>query len=398
MCDMIALVRRKKDGVWFAKNSDRDANEAQVLEWHGAQTHPDGARLKCTWIEIPQVPATFATLLSRPFWMWGAEMGANEHNVVVGNVAVFTKQPYAKEGLTGMDLVRLALERARTAKEASEVILELMGKHGQGGSCSKAHPSMTYHNSFILVDPEGAYLLETAGKEHALEPIDGTRTVSNTLMIPSMAGANRDGLRTRISRALVRQARTHHLGHKTVTERHLFAALRDHGSRYSNPRYHFAIGGMSAVCMHAGGLIANAQTVGSWVTHMSKDGAIRHWVTGTPAPCTSIFKPVHVNQPVDLGPLPTDVADAQSLWWRHSRFHRKLMINPEAQREAFVPERNAIEADWVETPPDSASAFRQGDELLAKWLDAISKTEVSDVRPWWSKRFWRKQDALAHIK
>ena len=34
--------------------------------------------VKCTYIEVEQVEKTFSTVLSKPSWMWGAEMGANE--------------------------------------------------------------------------------------------------------------------------------------------------------------------------------------------------------------------------------------------------------------------------------------------------------------------------------
>lgn len=69
--------------------------------------------LQCTYIEIEQVPKTHAVVLSRPSWLWGAEMGANEHGVCVANEAVVTREPASEsEALLGMDLVRWVAHQA----------------------------------------------------------------------------------------------------------------------------------------------------------------------------------------------------------------------------------------------------------------------------------------------
>lgn len=62
---------------------------------------------QCTYIEIEQAAQTHAVVLSRPAWLWGAEMGANEHQVCIGNEAVWGKESAdGDEALLGMDLVR----------------------------------------------------------------------------------------------------------------------------------------------------------------------------------------------------------------------------------------------------------------------------------------------------
>ena len=56
-----------------------------------AQHYGPGQRLRCTYIEISQAEQTLAVVLSKPSWMWGAEMGANSAGVVIGNEAVWNR-------------------------------------------------------------------------------------------------------------------------------------------------------------------------------------------------------------------------------------------------------------------------------------------------------------------
>ena len=47
--------------------------------------------MQCTYIEVDQAAETLSVLLSKPAWMWGAEMGANSAGVVIGNEAVWNR-------------------------------------------------------------------------------------------------------------------------------------------------------------------------------------------------------------------------------------------------------------------------------------------------------------------
>ncbi len=396
MCDTAVAIL--EDRVLFAKNSDRDPNEAQLLDWQPRRQHAAGARVRCTWIEIPQLRETHAVLLSRPFWMFGAEIGANEHGVVIGNEAVFTREPYAKLGLTGMDLLRLALERAASAEAAVSVMTALLEQHGQGGGCGHEKRSFTYHNSFIAADARGAFVLETAGGKWDVERVARARSISNGLSIDAFAERHADSLRTRVANAETRRSCTQANAEKARSAADMFLLLRDHGARGTREAPHYARlnGAMSGPCAHAGGLVAATQTTASWVSEIRSDGA-RHFATATAAPCTGLFKPVSVSEPLDLGPPAIDRFDAKTLWWRHERLHRLVSRDPARLLPLYAKERDELEASWLADPPKPAEAFAEGELLLAKWTARVLAADLPDRRPRFVRRYWAKRDERAGL-
>ena len=420
MCDtIVATSGATADGVvLFGKNSDREPNEAHHVISIPAEDHSPGSHVSCTYIEIPQVGHTNALLLAKPFWMWGAEMGANEHGVAIGNEAVFTKEPYEKQkSLTGMDLLRLALERASTASDALDVITGLLAEYGQGGNCGFRH-KLSYHNSFLIADPNEAWVLETAGRHWAAKKVSGIYAISNGITIGNdwdlaspelvdhaikkgwcknpddfhFARCYSDLLYTRFSCCKERLARTTGLlGAKmgNLTTPDFMSILRDHGYRDSETRLPDKGITGSTICMHAGfGPVRGSQTTGSMVSHLRADRAT-HFVTGTAAPCTGIFKPVWIDAGVpDTGPAPSGTYDATALYWRHELLHRKVMRDFSTFPETCRSERDILENEFVSRALDiadhtdsersgfSAGCFAEADRAEKEWLERISDTGV----------------------
>jgi dipeptidase len=417
MCDtVVALGNTTADGsVIFAKNSDRYPDEAHELLIVPRASHAPGSSVRCTYVEIPQVPETCAVLLARPFWIWGAEMGANEHGVVIGNEAVHTRMPLEQgPGLIGMDFIRLGLERASIARAALDVITGLLAIHGQGGNCRHRGVGY-YHNSFIIADPREAWVLETAGRHWAAERVRDVRSISNALSIGRTWDLASDGLvdeaiergwcvdrdefdfarcyanpEVDCRSGLTRQRRSTEILDRergqitTVTAMRL---LRDHGVDSDwkpDPE-----GQDPTICRHgAFDPVRGGQSVGSMVSHLTP-GTPLHWLTGTSAPCTSVFKPVWLDAGLpDLGTAPTAESDTASLWWRHEAFHREVVRDFAALRERYWPERDALEARFLRELPASNAAqterraytarcFAEADDALTGWMERLRIVSVA---------------------
>jgi secernin len=430
MCDtMVALANSTADGsVLFAKNSDREPNEASMLVIEPAADHIPDSRVKCTYIDIPQVEHTNRVLLLKPFWIWGAEMGANEFGVVIGNEAVFSKEPYGKEpGLIGMDLLRLALERADGAEKALEVIVTLLAEFGQSGNCGFSH-TLYYHNSFLIADRQEAWVLETAGKEWAAEKVRDIRSISNGYTISStwdmespnlvehaiqkgwcrnrtefdLARSYSDFIYTRFSDSRKRQqCSTNVLRGQTgtLTPVKMMQALRYHEAEDQD--YSPARGILGAdVCMYAGfGPARGSQSAGSIVSRLTP-GSDLHFLTGTSAPCTGIFKPVWLDAGLpDLEPAPTGAFDPQTLFWKHEQLHRAVLRNYSGRLAVYADERDTLEEKFVSRAEEmidlslqersafTRSCFAQADEAESAWFEKVSAVPASKLT-WHYRRAW----------
>lgn len=88
-CDTFALGKDYFTGhqTFLCKNSDRPLGEAQPLLFAAAADHAPGETLRCTHLTLPQAEHTYAVLGSKPYWIWGFEMGANEKGLFIGNEA-----------------------------------------------------------------------------------------------------------------------------------------------------------------------------------------------------------------------------------------------------------------------------------------------------------------------
>jgi len=436
MCDtFVATPSATRDGVTlFGKNSDREPNEAHEVVRVPAKEHDDDT-VSCTYVDVPQVERTNAVVLSKPFWIWGAEMGANEHGVVIGNEALFTRLDVDETGLLGMDLLRLALERAASADEAVDVITDLLGKHGQGGD-GGMHDEFLYHNSFLVADTAEAWVLETAGEHWVAKRVEGVYAVSNR---PTVADdwdrasddvvaravekgwcddaddfrfdeSYTDSLYTRFSDAERRRScTTARLEEREgdLTVEGFVDVLRDHDSTegYRPDRGVLGVLG-SEVCMHAGyGPVRRSQTTGSMVSRLSKESTDAHFLTGTAAPCTSVFKPVWVDTPVpDTGPSPTDEADEGSLFWRHERLHRETLRDYPTRVALYADERDALEAEMVEDALEladngasadgraaySEDCFEKADSATEEWTRRVTDAPVEKKSGFLFRRAWNE--------
>lgn len=395
MCDTyVALSTATLDkSVIFGKNSDRKISEAQIITFSPKKNYSKEQYLKCTHISIPQVSQTNAVILSKPFWIWGAEMGANEYSVVIGNESIATKEPLKDKGLIGMDLLRLGLERGKTANESLNIIIELIERFGQGGA--HFQDGANYHNSFIIADPDEAYVLEVAGDWWIVENVRDFRSISNDISIRGQGDSRRDDI---IQHAIEKEYCKDDQDFDFATT---FSSIRPFPNyiECSNQQLQKNKGKITPSLMmdflrdHEGNICRHKRkdlTASSQISYIQKGKNRKsiHWFTGSILPCLSIFKPYTfpIEDQKFFESKSYSEVNPDWFWKRHLDYIKPFISKPNKGN----PEREAYRKRLTDVE----------NELLIKVNEAISKEndlseeEIINVIKSLNQKAWEMSEKL----
>ena len=387
-CDtMVALPGATANGqTVFAKNSDRPADECQPLVMRPTARHASGSIANCQFVDVEQAPTTYRHVGSRPWWCYGYEHGFNGHQVVIGNESLPSRLGHAPDArLIGMEVLRLALERARTAGEAVEVITGLVSRYGQG-KFDNSGGVRTYDNIYLVADPTEAYVVEAVSFEWAVKRVDGFGSISNVGMLgndadrvsesaPRFAESmglwdSADGSPFTFTGAfadtagsasgIARQCRSATLlgqRYGGIDVRTMMSVISDHSSG-EDPGEPFVedVGSEVSLCVHRGGPNP-ASTAASVVADLCADGSrLPVYWCGLYSPCMTLFQPIFID-----GQLPGvleiggESPSPDSPWWLFNRLTNDgLRAGPERRAEIRATWR-PLQEELLESAYDIAA-------------------------------------------
>lgn len=385
MCDtIVALPDATADGAMLlAKNADTEVNEAQQILRLPARDYRPGTALRVTHLAIPQAVHTHEVILDRSFWAWGGEIGCNEHGVAIGNEAAFSNQVEDRDGVIILDLLRLALERAATARDAVAVVGHHVETYGQGGNVQMMG-NYRFDSGLLIADRTEAWVVNCAGRHWAARRARGTEAISNRFQIAddwelsSLAPADP---KTDFRARFADPQREHDVGANEretcaagllaakrgkITIHDMAAVLRDVG----DPDTYDVVSDERSVriCMHAGPIPARFwHATGAMISETLPD-SVTVWMTGTSATDLSIFKPLFFGIALPNVELqPTGIDGDNTLWWRHERLHRRAMAHYREVKPAIRAEFDALERQFHRESVSARSASIRVKSQFVEW-------------------------------
>ena len=317
VCDTLAVVGA--DGLLFGKNSDRPPDEPQVVERFAPR--PAGGTVRTQYLELPDPGAARVRRLPARRGC-GASSTASTSTASRSATRSSTRPGDPKErppALLGMDLVRLGLERGRSA-DARGRGHDRPDRDARAGRLGRARTRTrrTTRRSSSPT-PTGGWIVETCDRTWAARPIGAGASVSNRISLGTdwtrasadvAAGHRLPG---------VPAPRDPHHDRRPPPRRHralrrprrggavadaVMAALRDHGTGpWGGPGLHAAVPPPAepgpdhrgvTVCMHVRG---QQNTTASMVVEVPRPAARRHPDPGRPRQSLRLgLRPVRVRR------------------------------------------------------------------------------------------------------
>jgi secernin len=419
MCDtFVALSSATATGaVLLAKNADTEVNEAQHVLKLPRRSYPEGVQVRITHRVIPQARETHEVLIDKSFWLYGGEIGVNEHGVAIGNEAVFSNRTCKGDGVILIDLLRLMLERAKDRHGAVELASQMLSEFGQGGNC-ELRGNSHFDGSFIIADKRGAVVLETAGTDWAVREVSGFATISNAYTIGTdwerTSLDTKHGTRCDFGVLVADSEKSvicagperQKTSHDFLAERsgHITVRIMANLLRYTGEEADYEpmkSQRPTRICMHAAPYDNRFfQSTGALISDTRGDDVMA-WVTATSGTDVSIFKPVcfGIDLP-DLGPTPRESYTRGAYWWRHELLHRRAMSDyPSLAREIrsnfesledsfFALSETARKGTRTEKIAFVTECWRQADAAEANWISKLETRHYfiqnPDYRKMWT--------------
>jgi secernin len=416
-CDLVvALGQATAEGqTLFGQNSHRPVREQQALKREPGRSFALGEKVRTQFLDLPQARKTCTVLGIQPQGHWGYLHGLNEHHLVLGCATLKTKLRCQGPALLGTDLVRLALERCSSARQAVDLLADLIKRHGQG--LFPGCPDLVEgDNVFLIADPREAFALEASGHYWVSQEVRRVRAVSDVSVVrqdwdgiaPGLAALTIDqgwwpgdgtkvdfaGALSTASTGLASGLRRWGRATLLLEEQNghidlpfLRRLLSDHYKDTRDEADLFeASDGPTPLCRHAGPAAASA-TAGSYIASLQADRLALLWCAFGP-PCSHLYFPLFL-----VGEVPVGITRKGTFPWGNgligpSRHHlEKIGSGREARQHArtgLADLQNQIdqetstfleEAAVLQQQGHSAELHRQAGffmqhtvELFDKWL------------------------------
>lgn len=414
MCDTMVIRATKAKPFLFGKNSDRDPQEPQMIQYVNASeginhlTHPESrppynsVQYRQTILAYETLNNNLKALICRPAWIWGAEMGINEKGVAIGNEALFSKSKVERTGLLGMDILRLALHNSGSAQEAVEVITTLIERFGQGGNGSY-NGVLKYHNSFLISDKSEAWIVETARRKWVAKQVEKIGTISNAYQIgeeyekgdqetllsrPHFSKKHASSLHEFFSKGRYRQKESLRLLEEGKASWNTIAdTLRAQIGSIGYPDH-----SMKSINMDAKGVVTSRTTSSMIVEYIGSAPLV--WLTGSPLPSYSPFLPFSIEESAFSKSPFSSLEFAYRFSKERTDLSNLILIAPPRAKEAIHAAaleceqacRSLVEQkEIIEGPLVKEQEFRERVVAILKEHDIDSTSLIGEVDRFFSR-------------